>query len=161
MLLNNDYVLSDEVVNKVKCTRSLISNIIRHLEDSGDMSSVIKMGQFTFLKRSSDKFTKKINETLQDDDYTDMYNKLPKPYFDREYNIKESELLKTDIIKGTTKICGKKFYVFNDWFINKMKKKVMYILDDAETNSCTINKQIDGHIKLSKNKNLTWYSLRK
>jgi hypothetical protein len=156
MFLNKKYILANELVEKMGIHIANISMLAKQFEDN-DYGHVIKMNNCTFINSESRQLPHNIEVGLFAHKYTDISNKLPCTFVKSEFEVTEREWFKSGIVTDKVTIAGKKFYVFNDNFVKTMKRKVPYVLDSKETNECMAKGQIEGSIKLSKNKFFVWY----
>jgi hypothetical protein len=159
MFLSKDYVLANELVQKMEINIANISKLIKDFEYNNFYGDIIKMNNCAFLKKTSHRFPKFIKDGLNNFNFTDISNGLPCRFVQSEYSITERELSKSEIFLEKKKIAKKEFYIFKDDFVQKLKGKIAYTLNKEETEKCHQNGDIQGYIQLSKNKFLTWYSL--
>lgn len=157
MFLSNRHVLANELVQKMDINIANISILKKKLEDQGDLSTLKQMNNCTFIYTKSPRLPKYIQNGLNGDNFTDVSNKLPCTYVKKEYECSEREIMRTGLIERKETIAGKKFYVFKDEFVKSMEGKIAYVLDEAETLNCYRNGDIEGYMKLGKDKYLTWY----
>jgi hypothetical protein len=157
MKIDKKYILANELTQKMNIHIANISNIKQELEEAGDFESIIKMNNCSFIDTTCKELPKFIKQAILKYNFTDVSNKLPCTFAREELGVTDRELKTSGIITGVEEIAGKKFYVFNEEFLNKIEKKVTYILDKYETEDCSNKKEIDGFIKLTKNKFLVWY----
>jgi len=156
MFLNKNYILANEVVQKGNIHIANISILIKNLS-SLDEPPFIKMNSLTFLNKNSSLLPNNIQNIISSNEFTDLSDKLPCNYVRSEYGITEKELIESEVVVDKIEICDKKFYVFNQDFIKKVKRKILYVLNKKETEECLKKKQIEGFIQLRPNKFLTWY----
>lgn len=159
MFLGKNYILANELVQKMGIHIANISMLRQQYEDENDMSTMIKMNNCTMVKTNSHKFPNNIKMGIAANEFTDMSNKLPCTFVREEYEITEKELFKGGIIKGKVKVAGKDFYEFTEEFVKTTKNKIVYCLDESDTMACMAKGQIDGYIQVSKNKYVTWYGI--
>lgn len=96
----------------------------------------MKVGNCPILSKYDGDLLPKIRSTVLSGDCTSLKNKMCLNYFKSEYNLKDKELLAT-IADKIEVISGKKFIVFKDSFINKIKRKnnidnMIYTVDDKD-----------------------------
>lgn len=156
MFLENNYILGNELAQKMNMHIANISMLAQSLENT-NADDTIKMNNCTFINAESINLPKNIKHGIWTNKFADMSNKLPCTYVRSEYNVTEKELFKSGIVEGKTEIAGKKFYVFKADFVEKVKGRVIYMLDKDDCESCVESNSIDGFIELSKNKFLSWY----
>lgn len=157
MFLHKNYILANELVQKMDIHIANISMLHKILEDTGNDSEIIKINNCTFINSDSIYLPQNIKKGILGNKFTNMSNKLPCTFIKTEFNISEKELLKSGIVNGKVTVAGKQFYEFKDSFIQTIKGKVLYVLDKQDTMDCLKNDEIDGYIEMSKNKFLTWY----
>ena len=163
MFLTKNYVLSNELVQEMDIHIANISMLHKQLEGNENISAVIKMGQSTFIDRTSPDLPNNIKLGLRLRDYTDMSNKLPLSYFLKEMRLtraKLKDILKNKYVLGIVTICEKEFIEFSHDFVQKTKECILYPLDTKETSECITDNSIDGYTKLTDNCFLTWYNAR-
>lgn len=157
MFLQSKYILANELVQKMDIHIANISMLAKTYEDQDDFATMVKMNNCTFIDTKANKLPANIKVGISKYEYTDMTNKLPCTWVRTEYGITEKELFNTGMVTEKVKIAGKEFYIFADEFVQKMKGKIGYVLDESETNYCLEKNQIACATKLSKNKYFTWY----
>ena len=159
MFLNTNYILANELVKKMNIHIANISMLKQKIENSDNYDDMIKMNNCTFINKKSIYLPKNIRLGIANNVFTDMSNKLPCTYVRSEYGISEKELFASGIIKEKIEVCNKDFYVFTDEFIEKTEGTVINILEADDAMECHKNGSIDGFVKLSKNKYITWYKV--
>lgn len=156
MFLHKKYILANELVQKMGIHIANISMLVNDYEDS-DNGTFVKMNNCTFINTKDTTLPNNILAGIYANDFTDMTDKLPCTFIRSEYGITEKELLKSGMATEVVTIAGKDFYKFSPEFVNKMKYKIGYVLDEAETMDCYRKNQILGYTQLAKNKYFTWY----
>jgi hypothetical protein len=156
MFLNKKYILANELVNKMGIHIANISMLMKEHEDS-DNGMFVKMNNCTFINTKDGELPQNIIDGIRANVFTDMTDKLPCTYIRTEYGITEKELFKAGMVTKIVTIAGKDFYQFAPEFVEKMKYKIGYVLDEVETMECFRKKQILGYTQLAKNKYFTWY----
>lgn len=157
MFLDKSYVLANELVQKMGIHIANISMLRNTFEDQGDSYTIRKMNNCNFIKTNSNKLPNNIRKGIQEHEFTDMSNKLPRTWVYSEYDIKKTELMDAGILVGETTVAGKQFFVFSEDWVNTVKKKIVYVLNHAETMECMERNQILGYVHAGKDKYLTWY----
>lgn len=157
MFLHKKYILANELVQKMNVHIANISMLRNQFTDDEDYSTIKKMNNCTMINTNSKKLPNNIMEGIRSNIFTDMSDKLPCTWVRSEHEMSEKELFTSGIAIEKIKIASKDFYVFNKSFVNTMRNKITYILDEKEMIECTNKKQILGHIKLSNNRFFTWY----
>jgi hypothetical protein len=157
MFLNKNYILANELIQKMNINIANISVIVNHYEDGNDFTTMFRMNNCTMINSASQKLPKNLRDAIAVNEFTDITNKLPCTFVRSEYEFTEKELIESNIVIDKIEISGKKFYVFDRDFVEKVKNKIVYALDASETMECFRKKQIEGYIQVSKNKYLTWY----
>lgn len=160
MFLNKNYILSNELLDKTDISLVKISMLRKQFEDADDFTTIVKMNNCNFIKSDSQKLPKDLRKGIESNEFIDFSNKLPCSWVRDEFQVKEEELFKSGIIINKVVLHKKKFYVFSDDFINKVKNRIPYILNREDTQKCYQKGQIEGYIELSKNKFMTWYNPR-
>jgi hypothetical protein len=159
MFLNKEYILANELVQKMDIHIANISMLKQKIENQANFDDIIKMNNCTFVNRRSKYLPNNIKIGILTNTFTDLSNKLPVTYIRSEFGVSEKELFAADIVEGKIKIADKEFYVFKNDFIDKVKNGIINILDKEDKEDCEYQGSIDGSIKLSKNKYLTWYNV--
>lgn len=157
MFLEKTYVLGNEIAEKMGINIANISMLSKELENKGNLDDTIKLGNCTFINKESNYLPNNIKKALNNFEFECMSDKLPCRFVHQEFGISKAKLIASGIVEKTIQISGKKFYVFDKEFILKTKGKVFYVLNEEETEICIEQNQIDGFVKLSNNKYLTWY----
>jgi hypothetical protein len=157
MFLNQNYILANELIQKMDINIANISVLVSHYEDCDDYTTMYKMNNCTMINTASHKLPKNLREAIAANKFTDITNKLPCTFVKSEYEFTEKELTESKIVIDKIEIAGKKFFVFDRDFVEKVKNKIVYALNATETMECFRKKQIEGYIQVSKNKYLTWY----
>lgn len=157
MFLNKEYVLANELVQKMGINIANISMLKKQFEDNDDRYSIQSLNNCSFINKKATLLPKYIKDGLDSHEFTDMSDKLPCTWVKEEYQITEKELKQSNLVISKEKISGKQFYVFSPDFVKTMKNKIGYVLDEKETMKCYQLKQIEGYIKLKNNKYFTWY----
>lgn len=157
MFLHKKYILVNELVQKMKIHIANISMLRNQFVDDEDFTTIKKMNNCTMINTTSKKLPNNILLGIKSNTFTDMSDKLPCTWVKSEHEMTERELFTSGIVIDKIKIANKDFYVFNSNFVNTMKNKIPYILNEKEMKECTNKKQILGSIKLGKNKFFTWY----
>lgn len=156
MFLNKKYILANELVEKMGIHIANISMLMKEYEDT-DNGTFVKMNNCTFINSNDATLPNNIKIGMQNNQFTDMTNKLPCTFVRSEYEITEKELFKSGMVTKKVEVAGKDFYEFAPEFVEKMKYKIGYVLDEVETMECYRKNQILGYTQLSKNKYFTWY----
>lgn len=156
MFLKKNYILANELVQKMGIHIANISMLAKDHEDD-DSGTFIKMNNCTFVNKASSNLPNNFKHACMIHEFTDMTDKLPCTFVRAEYEVTEKELFKSGMVIEKIEVAGKDFYRFAPEFVQKMKYKIGYVLDKAETDSCMSKGQIDGYIQLGKNKFFTWY----
>lgn len=157
MFLENNYILSNELVQKMNIHIANISMLKQDLENNGNVEDIIKMNNCTFINKNSRYLPKNIRIGILQNDFTDISDKLPCTYALEIFECNNKEITTSGIVKEKISIAGKNFYVFTQKFIDTIQGKVVNVLDYDDTMDCYRDKQIDEYIRLSKNKFITWY----
>ena len=159
MFLEKKFILANELVKKMKIHIANISMLRNTYSSSEDIYTIKKLNNCTFINTASEKLPNNILQGIKKhgDELTDMSDKLPCTYIRSEYGMTEKELMKSGIVIKKVKVASKDFYVFNPEFVKTMKNKIGYVLNAGETKYCSEHGEIEGSIKLSKNKFFTWY----
>jgi hypothetical protein len=156
MFLNKKYILANELVTKMGIHIANVSMLIKEYEDT-DTGTFVKMNNCTFINTKDATLPQNIIDGIRTNVFTDMTDKLPCTFVRSEYGITEKELFKSGMVTKIVTVAGKDFYQFAPEFVEKMKYKIGYILDEQETMECFRKKQIKGYTQLAKNKYFTWY----
>jgi hypothetical protein len=159
MFLNENYILASELIQNLGISIANISKLANQYNDCGNSSTIIKMGTCSFIHSTDKNLPKTIRRGLDDYNYTDMSNKLPCKWSLTEYNLRELDLINSNMITDKIVVGGKNLYVFDPEFVSKMDGKIGYVLNKAETMECLKSNRIDGYTELNKNKYFVWYSV--
>lgn len=160
MFLGQNYILANELVEKMGISIANISMLRKQFEEVDDDSSIIKMNNCSFIKKNSSKLPHNILAGIASNEFTDVSNKLPVTWVREEFEITEKEWFKSGLVIDKIKISSKQFYVFDDEFVQTVKGKVTYVLNEQETLDCFNKGLIQGYRQVSKNKFITWYSIK-
>jgi len=157
MFLNRNYVLANELVQKMGIHIANVSIIRKRFEHNDDYYSIRKMNNCSFVNSKAYNLPNNIKQGLKAHKFTDMSNKLPCTYFRSEFDITERELEKSGIVLGKMKVAGKMFYVFEPEFVKQVAGRTPYVLNAKEHEQCMNENSIAGSVQLSRNKFLAWY----
>lgn len=157
MFLNKNYILANELVEKMNINIANISILKKQYEDEDDNTTIVKLNNCSFIKGNSYKLPNNIRIGIDSFEFTDMSDKLPCSYFKSEYGFSDKEIMNSSIVYQKVNVSGKQFYQFDPEFVKKVKNAVMYPLDKKETDECYSKGQIAGYVQMAKNKFLTWY----
>lgn len=161
MFLSSNYILGNELVERMGINIANVSIMSKRFEDENDHTTVVKMNNCNFIKSDSPKLPKYIQNGIKElksqSPFVDFSDKLPCTWFRSEFELSDKDCMNSDIIKDKVKVYGKEFYVFDQKFIDAVKDRISYMLDEKETKECWNNKQIEGYVKISKKKYMTWY----
>jgi hypothetical protein len=164
MFLGKEYILGNEISEKLNIHIANISILAKLLEDTDDVK---QYGNCTFIKATSKNLPNNIKEGIRNHKFTDFTGILPLSYFLKEFELNAKQLEKSKITKEIfdmkfeskkskteSNSIKKTFIKFTDEFINEVKGKVLYSLPKNELQE---NLQyIDGHIEIG-TKVLVWY----
>jgi len=157
MFLGKEYILANELVQKMGIHIANISMLSQEFEDKGNSKDIKKMNSCNFINTKSIDLPNNIQQGIIKYDFTSLENKVLATYFRNEFGISDKEIMNSSIIEGKEKIAGKDFYVFKQEFVDNTKGKILYTLDKLDTSDCIETGCIDGWVQMSKNKYLTWY----
>lgn len=157
MFLSKNYVLANELVQKMGIHIANVSMLRKQFEDEDDLSTLLKRNNCTFVKTNSHKLPKNFRDAIAQHEFTDLTNKLPVTFIKDEHPLTEKEWFDSGAVVDKVKVAGKEFYVFSDEFVKTTRRKIVYVLNEKEKNECYEKHQIDGFIPASKNKFITWY----
>jgi len=159
MFLSKNYILANELIQKMQINIANISVLKQRYENADDYSTFLKMNNCTFINTKSASLPKNIKMGIATNDFTDFTDKLPCTYVRTEFGVKEDNWIKSGIVTEKIKIADKQFYQFCPDFVKTMKNKIAYILDEKEARCCKREGDIDGYIQLSKDQYFTWYGI--
>lgn len=150
-LLNNKSILSNELVQKMGIHIANISML--------ESPNIVKMGNCNFLQPDDLFLPKNIKQFIRVNagTFTNLENMLPCKFARDELEVSEKHLLDSEIVEKIVEVAGKQFYKFSDNFVQRIHKKVLYVLDKEEFEDCLKTKSITDYIQLTKNKYLTMY----
>ena len=154
MFLGGEYILANELVQKMGINIANISMLLPELDD--DYGTMIKLNNCTMIKGNSRRLPENIKNGISANTFTDMSNKLPCTFTRNEYEITEKELIKGGIITGKVKVAGKEFYEFTNDFVQKTKNKIVFTVDEDEAIQRFNNNEINEFIQVGKNKFIIW-----
>lgn len=161
MFLNTNYVLSNELTLRMQIKTSNISMLVKRLEEAEDFATAVKMGNCTFIDKTSINLPNYIKEGLKDT-FTDMSHCLPYTFIKREFKINDKDidnLKRTGLIIGEQIIANKRLMTFSDSFIEETRDCVIYPLYRTELQECLDQKAIDGYVDISNTRVLSWYKI--
>lgn len=157
MFLTRDYILANELVEKMGIHIANISMLRKRYFDDDDAFNIRKMNNSLFINIKTRKLPKYIKRGIRDHEFTDLSNLMLCTYIKSEFKVTERELSNSGIVIGKVKVAGKLFYVFDPEFAQQVSQRIPYILNLKEKNECTAAGTIQGSVQLSKNKFFTWY----
>lgn len=157
MFLSKNYVLGNELVQKLGIHIANISMLANKLEEKNDYSTIIKLNNCNFINKNSHNLPNNISKGIRQYEFTDFSNKLPVTWLRSEYELTKVELENANLIQSEIKISTKRFFVFKDWFVELMHNKIAYTLNREEMEECLKNGDILGSIEINSNKFLTYY----
>lgn len=160
MFLKKDFVFGNELCEKMGIHLSNLINLRKAFENENDFYSIFKLNSSSFINTKSHKIPEKWQKGIEDSDLTDITNKLPLGWVQSEFGLLiPKELEKVGIVTSRISIAKKIFLVFDREFADKVRGKIGYVLKEDETLECFENGDIEGYIKLKKNKYFTWYPI--
>lgn len=163
MFLSKDYVLGNELIEKMGIKIGNVSVAHKELEEVGNETDIIKLNNCSFLNKNSTMLPKNLTQGLNQYEFTDISKMLPMSYVLEEFKLNkamlEKLLLESPIFQEKIKISGKNFIKFSDEFINNVSSAIIYVLNEQEKEECLKDESIDGFLKLGSNKYLTWYNV--
>jgi len=151
-----DFVLGTEIAREGKFDIANISMVIKGF-DLVEGSEYLKYGGVTLLNRTCPRIPLNVMKVMYSDKMSDLSEYLPFNYF---MDLMENQ---TRMIKDKfeiVKVSGKKFIKVTDENLNEVlmnDKLVKYTVDAEEIPELVNKKYIEGHLKLSNKKYLTWY----
>jgi hypothetical protein len=164
MFLSNDYVLSNEIVQKSGIHIANISMGIKTLQESDSKSgSVVKYGNCTFLNKQAKTLPTYLKNYIHNPlwTFTDFSNKLPVTFLQAELGVSfkdiQSAMKKNGIDVKIEEVSGKQFAVFPVEFVEEMRDSTWYILPEDEYLECLKSGDIEGGFAISKSRYFTWY----
>ena len=160
MFLKKDYILANELVQQMDIHIANISIMRNNYESGDDYTTIVKMNNCSFVNTKSSRLPRNIANGIKAGKFTDVSDKLPCTHMLKEYGITMCELKRAGIIEERINICGKYFYKFKADFVELMQTRIPYILDESEVFDCKRKGEIDGYVKLGRDKYLSWYSPR-
>lgn len=151
-----DFVLGTEIANKGKFTINNISIAINafNLVEGRDY---LKFGGITLLSKECTFLPHYIYKNMFGDGITDLTDLLPYTYFMDEVE-KTTTLIKNKYT--LVDVSGKKFVKITDKELYNAffkKRLTRYVVHSSEMPELINGRYIDGFIKLSSSKVLTWY----
>lgn len=164
MFIPKDYLLTAELAEKGDIHIANFSNYYNLLQDQDTFQSsqeMIKYGACTFINSKSSNIPQNFKDIINSHEFTRMDNKILNSEFISETGTSLKVLVNSlkEYNPTQVEVSGKKFTQFDDSFIELLKNKCINVLSKEETEECTKDKSIDGSIKLSTNKYLTWYNV--
>lgn len=120
LYLTENHILATELCEMVGIHMANISNL--------KLPSILKFGNSPIINKFDVNLPPKIRNHVLNLNLTTLKNKIPLTYFKTQYNLSNDEIL-THIADRIEIIAGKKFIVYKDEFINKIKNKNKYKLD--------------------------------
>jgi hypothetical protein len=159
MFLGKKFILGSELTHKMGIHFANVSILRKELEDRDNTQDIKRLNNCTFISRNGFDYPRNIREGLDKFDLVDCSDKLPKTYIKSEFNLNVQDLKIAGIYKDEIDIYGKKLVQFTPEFVKQVEGCVVYILCEAEAHECLADKSIDGMIKISKKKYITWYNV--
>lgn len=159
MFLKKEYILANELVEKMDMHIANISMLRNELEAKDNYDDLKKVNNCTFINTKSPFLPNNINVALSENTFTDMTDKLPATFLRTEFNLSPEDLEKAGVIEGEVEIAGKKLIQFKPDFVKNVEGSVMYMLSEDEAKECLEDGSIDGMIKITKAKCITWYKV--
>jgi len=160
MFLNHNYVLASELVKEMGIQLHSICMLRKEYRESDDTYTIRTMNNCMFLNSKSHKIPNNFKKGMQEHKHelTTLTNKLPASWMNSEFGISEANLYKANIIVDKIVLAGtRRFYVFEENFVQKVTGNIPYILTEKEAHECMAKSEIKGYIKVSRNKYFTWY----
>ena len=109
---NKNHVLGTQICEILKISTANVSNLKE--------GHIMKVGNCPILNKLDLVLQPKLRKTMFHPHITSLENKMCLNYFKLEYNLKDSEILK-HIADRIEIIAGKKFIVYKEDFLNKIK----------------------------------------
>jgi len=159
MFLPQKFILANELVQKMGIHIANISILRKEFESHDDVYTIQKLNNCNFINTQSHKLPKNIREGIEQNDFTDLTDKLPVTFVRAEYAATERDFVKSGIITDKIKIAGKPFYVFDPEFVSNVRGCVGYVLNHEDYLHCYSKSTIDGAIKMKNNKYFVWYKI--
>jgi len=160
MFLKSDFVFGNELCEKMGISLSNLINLRKQFENGDDHFTIYKLNSCSFINTKSHKIPNNFRTGLETHQLTDITDKLPLSWVQSEYGLTISkELQDIGIITDRITLAKKIFLVFDREFVNKLQGKIGYILKEKETFECLENGDIEGYLKIKRNKYFTWYSI--
>ena len=162
MVFTKNHVMSVEFAKKAAMDMSNISMAKKELEELGNFTCIMKIGQGTYINKKSTMLPKYIREGLTKHTFSNLENKIPITYLEKTWDIKKLDLksllhTNPEIVKGISTIEGVEFIEFNVHFANLLDVVIPYILSRKEFFDCHKKGLLDGHVELNSGKYLVWY----
>jgi hypothetical protein len=157
MFLNKNYVLSNELVQKMDINIANISMLAKKYREYSNYGAIIKMNNTSFINSRDQTLPKNIKDGLNMHKCTDMSDKLLCGWLKSEYELTGDDLVNTNIIIDKITVSKKDFYVFSPEFVGKMRNKMGYVLGKGEAIYCYNTNKIDGYTKIDDSRYFAWY----
>lgn len=161
MFLTNQYIFSDEYIDKTKMHRANISMARNTAEAKDCFDTIKKMGRYSFIDVNSPLLPAYVTKHIKHHNFTNMENLLPLSYVKKEFKVSDEDLDRlinqTAEFKGYKNLAGTQFVEFDQEFVSSLKYCVPYVLTKKDLDSCINSHVIDGYITLNKNSYLAWY----
>lgn len=158
MFLKADFVFGNELCEKMGIHLSNLINLRKEFEKSDDNFTIYKLKSCSFLNTKSHKIPKNFRTGLETHKLTDITDKLPLSWVQSEFGLTiPKELQDIGIVTKRIDLAKKIFLVFDREFADKLQGKIGYILKEKETFECYENGDIEGYLKIKRNKYFTWY----
>jgi len=157
MFLSKDYILSNELVEKMRIHIANISMLRKKFEHKDDLYNIRKFNNCTFINTKCRDLPNNLRQGISNNEFTDISNKLPISFVRTELGCTEKQLFQSEIVQSKETIAGKKFYVFDKAFAHFVGNSVPYILNAEEHAECEDKGYIKGSIRMSANRYFTWY----
>jgi len=157
MIISDNYVLSNEVAEVGGIAIANFSMFNNLCETHNIKGAIEKYGNCTFLNSRSIDVPNNFRKIMQNNKMTDLKNCVLLPYVTSYLQTSKKDFIKIPDVKRVFKVAGKEFAEVSPELADIMKNKVVTNINKEDYEECTINGDIDGSIKLSKNNYMVWY----
>lgn len=162
MFIPSNYILANELAEKGNIHVANFSMLHNNLSNLG-LPDTLKYGNCVFVDKNSNFLPKYIKDLANNPEieYTDMSNKWLTSYATTELGVSKNYILSSLAEYHPTEVtvAKKKFIEFDNSFINLLHQKCLNVLTEEDTMECYNDGDIEGYIKLKKDKYITWYNV--
>jgi hypothetical protein len=161
MLIPKNWVLSNEVGELGNITAANFSILHNRITQKELLNTTLKYGNCVFINPHSIYLPIYISNIIKKNEFTNLSNCILTTQLVKELGVTETCAISSLHKYGPEPviISGKRFTRFNDEFIELLSGKITAVVNEYEVNELLEEGSIEGFIKLTKSKYLTWYKM--